>query len=174
MNKSYIIAFAAALTGAVFISGCDKATAAEASATPATPVVGLNKEAADKAREHFETMWVNRGESWYGISGTGGPESMLPRALIEAKGITFNISSQPLSEADKLNQLEWSGEVNVVAVASRRKPMQPGAAWKDWETGLELYNGDGATTYVLEKKAGRWRIVRPACDVERPSTKDLP
>jgi Pyruvate/2-oxoacid:ferredoxin oxidoreductase gamma subunit len=64
MNKSYMIAFAtaAALTGVVVNTGCDKqATAAEVSATPATPVVGLNKEAADKAREHFETMWVNRG-----------------------------------------------------------------------------------------------------------------
>jgi hypothetical protein len=175
MNKPCVIFITvAALTGAVFNTGCDKqAMAAGVSATPATPVLGLNKEAADKAREHFETMWVNRGEFWYGISGTGGPESMLPRSLIEAKGVSFHISSGPLSEADKLNQLEWSGEVNVTAAASRRKPLQPGAAWKDWETGLELYSGDGATTYVLEKKAGQWRIVRPGCEVERPAPEDL-
>jgi hypothetical protein len=173
MNKSRLIALAAAALTNVVFNIEKQATAAEVPATASSPVVGLNKEAADKAREHFEKMWVNRGEFWYGISGTGGADSLMPRSLIQAKGISFMITAESLSEADKLNQVEWSGQVDVSAIASRRKPLQPSATWQDWQSGLELYNGDGATTYVLVKKAGQWQIVRPACEVQRPSPEDL-
>jgi hypothetical protein len=176
MNKPNLLLTITALTltATAFNTCFDKrAMAAEASATPTASVPPLGKEAGDKAWQHFTTMWAYRGESWYGIIGTGGPDSMSPRSLIEARSVSLKISSDPLTEADKLNQLEWRGQVNVSAAASRRKPLQPGAAWQEWQPGLELYNGDGATTYLLEKKAGQWKIVRPACEVQRPSSQDL-
>jgi GYF domain 2 len=135
----------------------------------------LDAQAIAQAKEHFESVWVKHGDLWYAVNGG---------KLLAAKGITFEVLDHPpLTEADKLNQLEWSGVVDCRASASCARLLNSGGGWNQWETGLQLYAGDGVglehhegtTSYQLEKRGGQWRIINPAFEsARRPSPEQLP
>lgn len=135
----------------------------------------LDAQAITQARQHFEAVWVKQGEIWYAVNGG---------KLLAAKGISFEVRPRAaLTEADRLNQLEWSGVVDCRASASSAKLLNSTGGWNPWETGLQLYAGDGVglehyegtTTYRIEKKGGQWRILSPAFEsARRPSPEQLP
>lgn len=135
----------------------------------------LDAQAITQARQHFETIWVKHGDIWYAVNGG---------KLLAAKGISFEVRPHaPLTEADRLNQLEWSGVVDCRASASCAKLLNSKGGWNPWETGLQLYAGDGVglehhegmTSYQIEKVAGHWRIISYAFEsARRPSPEQLP
>jgi hypothetical protein len=183
MNRSQRIRlFSTGLAIAVFATSCNKpATAQNSSPSQGTTSKSqwspLDGEAIGQAFEQVAAVWARRGDTtWYTINGTGGSDSLLPRSLVEAKDLACRAQREQLTEADKLNGVEWKGAVEFMASATRRKPLRPNAAWSDWESGLVLYGiGDGGSTYALEKRRGKWKIVKPAFDsLQLPSATDLP
>jgi hypothetical protein len=135
----------------------------------------VDAQAITQARQHFESVWVKHGEIWYTVNGG---------KLLAAKGISFEVRPHaPLTEADRLNQLEWSGVVDCRASASCARLLSSKGGWNPWETGLQLYAGDGVglehyegtTSYQIEKRGGQWRIVSLAFEsARRPSSEQLP
>lgn len=114
-----------------------------------TNAQNLDAEARAEVQKHFERFWIQRDDSWFGIV-TEFPEGS---DHIQAKGIKFDVRSRgPASEADRLNGVDWSGDVEVYARVARRRH---GASWGEWESGTEkgvfLYY-----YYKVEKRNGKW------------------
>ncbi len=145
----------------------------------AAPRSSLDAQAIAQVREQFETLWVKRDDLWYAVNSFGGPNSRIPRELVAAKGISFKVQSMPLTEADRLNELEWRGKVECGASASRTRVLDSEGGWSDWKAGLALYAGDGEAmlrteTYTLERKSGQWRIIGSDCkSVRRVTPEEL-
>ena len=82
-----------------------------------------------------------------------------PLGLYEFKDLSIKITASPLTEADKLNGIEWKGTVILVAKASRpfkaegfeRKP-----AWQAWENGAKIDHQNISGS--LAKRKGRWHL----------------
>ena len=86
--------------------------------------------------------------------------------LYEFKDLSIQIKASPLTEADKLNGIEWKGTVILIAKASRAFKVpgmleggKVGATkqeWLDWESGAKI---DHQSVYgSLLKKKGRWHL----------------
>jgi hypothetical protein len=66
------------------------------------------------------------------------------------KGFQIHVEPQNLSEADKLNGLEWKGITNITAAAYHT--YGPRIGWEKWRTGLGTDNWD----VVITKNRGSW------------------
>ena len=84
-----------------------------------------------------------------------------PLGVYEFKNLSVQIKASPLTDADKLNGIEWKGTVFLVAKASRafQVPDKLGARkpqWLDWENGamIDHQNISGS----LAKRKGRWAL----------------
>jgi hypothetical protein len=85
--------------------------------------------------------------------------------LYEFKGLSIKITASPLTEADKLNGIEWKGTVILVAKASRAFKV-PGVAegqlfarekvWLNWENGAKIDHQ--TVSGSLAKRKGRWHL----------------
>jgi hypothetical protein len=79
--------------------------------------------------------------------------------LVQYKGLNIQISPRALSEADRLDGLEWQGEVNVSAAVVRHyykdeKQTAP-AYWHDWLDWSKIEGGQ-ALTITMTRKGGKW------------------
>jgi hypothetical protein len=77
----------------------------------------------------------------------------LPNGVVSVfKKMTYEISRHALSEADRLNGVEWAGSVTARALAMKEKfPGQPN--WGEWQSlggGVDVVHAD------LQKKNGQW------------------
>lgn len=91
-------------------SGVDQEAAQEAS--------GVDQEAAQVARAAFDHRYKNCGESYYATQRSGRPDFVDP--VQELKGpIRITVRSEPLSEADRLNGVEWRGRAELQYAAYR-------------------------------------------------------
>ncbi len=94
--------------------------------------------------------------------------------LLEFAGIQFQLRGpRALSEADRLNGLEWVGESEIVSVAVWRSFR--GGRWSTWQDGRDLSKGGqlgyalGATAtvpllaerFTLTRRNGRWAVETP-------------
>jgi len=130
----------------------------------------LDTEARAEVQKHFDKFWIQRDDSWVGIVNEG---FMGGNAVIQAKGITFDVRSRPGSEADKLNGVDWSGDVEVYARVARRRGFGSGDSWGEWEKG----NPKGVFLYFcskVEKKNGKWTIETGRAQLRRPEPTQLP
>jgi len=127
----------------------------------------MEEQAVQKAREDFERTWLKQGDSWFGIYTKG-----LGQHVIEAKGISFKAYLAPMgiSEADRLNGIEWTGTVEVDASVHRKKRLDGSGPWAEWKKGLPGI----PMPYSLQKKNGQWNIqaAEPLSD-RRPSTDEI-
>lgn len=89
-----------------------------------------------------------------------------PLGLYEFKGLSIQITASPLTEADKLNGIEWKGTVILVAKASRAFKVpgmleggKVGATkqeWLAWENGAKIDHQNISGSLV--KRNGRWHL----------------
>ena len=79
------------------------------------------------------------------------------KALTEMKDFNWSMKSIPLSEADHLNGLEFSGEVEFNFSASRTAYEFDRNCWFNWEkyASLGLYND---LTVRVRKRNGNWEV----------------
>lgn len=110
----------------------------------------INKEAFKVAMTVFDKMLSKCGE-YHVLCFEGGQ-------IAEYKDSTFQVVSDNLSEADKLNGLEWNGRAHMQCVATRsyctafncRPPR-----WNEWVMCSNVWSG-GTITIEMQKKKGKW------------------
>jgi hypothetical protein len=108
----------------------------------------------------------SRGEA----GGTRGSRSFVTRSslsgtfITQVKGARLVAYREPLTEADRLNGLEWHGVVRLTALAYRVHETRSGKApqWSPWKNGAPiLLLGEGyAASYdrQLERRQGKWQV----------------
>lgn len=127
------------------------------STTPAWKLNGLNwtkgrDEFVDGFKDHWDATLENA------ICTTKHPGG----SHIQARKIICRIIVTALTEADKLNGIEWRGSVSF-AGALERTAFPGGNGWGDWKDGRPT--APTAITLVnryLEKKNGEWTVRRPS------------
>jgi hypothetical protein len=109
----------------------------------------LNKKLTNCHDDGF--ILVGRTETW------GGGASSFREYFDQYKGLTVDVEVTPLTDADRLNGLEWNGTVELSADTSRRygfRAVGP-QGWDRWE------NGGGETYTIRKRKGGNWVAVAP-------------
>lgn len=124
----------------------------------------LQNEAAKTAKEHWKMTEIG-GSMYLCVDGT----------VYELRNPTIEVSAGDLTEADKLNDVEWRGSVRLNAEAHRTfasSPADDDNAWSDWTScGTEVnpatpYQSDEAKnrmdTVAIRKVKGNWEVVPQA------------
>lgn len=82
----------------------------------------------------------------------------------ETKGVTRQVTSTPLSEADTLNGLQWQGEVHFSSRIHRKYSLgdsfEKERQWSEWRDGSPWsYTGQPMrATITLTKTKGQWAL----------------
>src|ERR1017187_484397 len=87
----------------------------------------LTDEAWREVQKLVDNVWQKKGDSSFAICHFGfeGP------TLVEAKGASLvPRSNEAVSQADRLNGIEWRGRFEYQAQASRTKMLISGREWK--------------------------------------------
>jgi len=113
----------------------------------------LEKEAMKHAREHWKLTQLDGSNYLCEItaatkpSGIGAVGSKASKTVFELRNIKVEVSSNSLSEANKLNGVEWEGQVHLEAEAFRHYSPQPYSGgkpdktWSDWISRAEATKG---------------------------------
>jgi hypothetical protein len=145
----------------------------------------LQTEAEKKAQEYVERTIANCGNGYYvRINWTEFVLNSLlqQQELFEIKAPVPVVKETPLTEADKLNGIEWRGSLAILTAAHRKLE---GQRWGEWRDGgpkqvtmgelgdpALLYLGDGS----FYKKQERWSIDQPDANPSyiKPSCSEIP
>lgn len=99
--------------------GCEQKTASvpNASITPspntASRSADFQSEALRAAENEWSKVWVQQGDTWIAKAQNG-------RYLLQIKGKRTEAHAEVLSEADRLNGIQWRGSVAFHCVAARK------------------------------------------------------
>jgi len=126
----------------------------------------LDQEAGALAEKAFSETWTQVGDSWFIFHQWRIQDRF---KFIQIKGVTFQVRSKALSEADTLNGLQWKGDVEVFIRIQRDYNLEdnlekPRARqWSDWSDAPDgrLVVGQNYAIYNLERKNGQWTIGAP-------------
>lgn len=151
------------LTSAIFLTvACEQrstSTTTDSVSSPSTPSPSQppdpRAEALSAAEKEWAKAWIQDGETWIARSADRP-------YLLQIKGKRTEVSADQLSEADRLNGIQWLGGVEVFFAAKRQFGLQSysglsgrfQAGWNKWETDerpLAIFN--------LKKEAGRWTLL---------------
>lgn len=132
----------------------------------------------DKGKELFENISAPLGDTWIQKVNGSNPEGAYTYFL-QVKGVKEATEADPLSEADKLNGLTWSGrfvwsaEVKREIVVKQRSKAFSAPQIKPWEQGA----GRPCTAYNAQQVNGKWTIIdeleRYDGKRERPTPEDM-
>jgi len=104
-----------------------------------------------------------------------GDESR-PFFFVLYKGISIETRAHPLSDADRLNGIEWKGDVVFCYHLKReyKDEWRKGLVWQDWE--LERNEGLGTEfmSVSLEKKNGEWSGSPHGSGYHAPKLSEIP
>jgi hypothetical protein len=166
-----------ALVFAMALAGChkDKSDSAEAAksteptagtaASGPPQVSGLQREAQDAAVAEIARHWVKNADGWTTARSNGtsfAPDNLL-RQYRELAAESVNPSD--LSESDRLNGVEWAGEVTFKP-SPAREVGDPGVAFEGLAgVGLNRQRGRWtqwvdypADSVRLQKVKGKWQV----------------
>ena len=125
----------------------------------------LDQEARKEAQKFFDKEFRRCGNSVfeYGnriLYSPDDPQRYL-FSLSEFKGFTYQLKSEPLSEADRLNGLEWRGGWVTGSTSERIRDRKGGVweKWEEWEPGTPLSKTPTPEPYLIRKK-GQWVWLR--------------
>jgi hypothetical protein len=141
--RSYSAAFWMLLAAVVFgLSGCGKSDSGGTGGANAQ-TSGMERAAQDAALAEVKKHWIKGSEGWITARTTG--TSFAPiRFLRQFRELTVeNVRSDDLSESDKMNGLEWAGEVRFKQAPCREAGDQ----------GIVL---DGVMGANVNRQRGRW------------------
>jgi hypothetical protein len=120
------------------------------------------KLAANCALEHWAIQ--QDGALWYGHVDQN--DLLNPELIsqdVQFKPVTPNLVTAEMSEADRLNGVEWRGAVNFSATAGRVR--QNDLSWTDWQS----YKYGTFWSVRLEKRNGNWTVNEQVIEVGRGS-----
>jgi hypothetical protein len=170
MKTQLRLSVAIVLSVLIMSVGCGKKTSSSGipvrSVSRETPLNPLDYEAAEQAVELWKPTKL--GDSYYVNQIESHPvlrqgQSDIRKTIFELRKANVVVYPDSLSEADKLNGLEWQGSVGLCAEAARSYcdysyPVQPANSWSAWRPG-EF--GSGRILGInCEKRNGKWKIVR--------------
>lgn len=132
------------------------------------PITALDKDVAKMVLEYWNPTKI--GQSYYMhvittaiLSG----KTYTQNILYEYRNPKFVIRPNGLSEADKLNGIEWSGEVSLTSEAFRTyskekwgegfinsNPPPPDKTWQEWKS------GGGWQPLVFVRIKGKWQMIK--------------
>jgi hypothetical protein len=115
------------------------------------PTTALEEEVEAEAKRIVETQFTQCGDSHYAevTIGVSTPNIV----IAQCRSLSFESSSINLSEADKLNGIEWKGTVSSKPVAER---FYARSKWSDWEP--PLMNAVCKIPFEGEKKNSVWTL----------------
>ena len=168
------------LAAVVIVSGCDRANNASGTGgnTQSETTGGRQqeqpkqspqeKEAMEIGKKLFAQRWLQEGDSWF----TRSTANSLGSNLLQAK-IDFRLGSEAISEADRLNGIQWKGNVGFVAKLWRAYIIYNSGLekWEDWRDG-----GLFVPDVTLTLRNGKWSVEDDGYwnNFTRPSLKSLP
>ena len=107
-------------------------------------------EAEGNVRSEFEQSYSKCGDSYFANN--------VPWGLVQFKDVTFNVKQLDLSDADKLNNVEWKGAATVSCQLTRLYNYGT-RKWSDWSSKNPLFNPDGTiVSYIVEKRQDQWKL----------------
>jgi len=129
----------------VIHTGCSKSDSDGGGAS--IPGAG-NSEVVNLVRAELEKHWLKTSDGWISEFPSSVSSQVIFRQIKELK---FEVSSDKLSEADKLNGIEFKGACRFQNSVSRSYDSWGPAKWSDWRDD----NLDGLP--VLKEK-GQWQL----------------
>ena len=121
----------------------------------------LEGEAKKEAEQFWGKKFVKCGNSHY-VYADGYAESTRAYAdlagIYQFKALSIILRPDSLTDADKLNGIEWKGKTEVTAKVSRHYNKNRGG-WQEWKEGISALQG--GLTALMMKKGGRWTYEEP-------------
>ena len=109
----------------------------------------VDNEPQEQAQKFVEAQLTKCGDSYYGVRKIGNDSG-----LYQFKNPKVSVKSQELTEADKLNNVEWKGNSTFSAETWRLYDVT--GKWGPWRQGFtSLGVGLGVTMY---KQKGQWKF----------------
>lgn len=101
--------------------------------------------------------------------------------LYQLKNASFYVKETPLTEATKLNGIEWQGRIVIIATAHRKR-YTDNSGWSSWTDGVPPSQSDLAPLVEarslfdkgFSKKNGQWEIGEDGKDTDGKSTHTKP
>lgn len=136
------------LVGLLCCLGLAACASTTSTTSPTSPTSPIDKEAAEMNQKYWEEHFVKCGDSYYGEASWG--------ALIQHRGVTFQVKPSQLTDLDKENGYEWIGTGVMKASSTREREVR--REWTDWViTELLLTR--------MKKKKGKWEIFHDSVEV---------
>ena len=138
-SAAFLMLLAASAVG---LSGCGKSDSGGTSGS-AGQASGIEKAAQDAALAEVKKHWIKQSDGWITARNTGS--SFAPvRFLRQCRELTVEgVRMDDLTEADRMNGLEWAGEVKFKETPCREAGDQ----------GVVL---DGMANISVFRQRGRW------------------
>jgi hypothetical protein len=141
----------------------------------------IDTEAENVAQQWWERTAVKCGEDYFANAKWTDEErgvSFDSKGLFQLKNASYKLrkTAEPLTEASRLNGLEWAGEVEVQS-SSHRRYYEDKKEWGGWGDGVPrsgnpfASNGPPIFHSFLEKSKGRWHKIEPQ---SKPNCSELP
>ena len=138
-----------------------------AAASPSATAINPNAEAQSRAEAEWAKVWLEEGDTWV-------TKEQNSEFLLQIKGRRTVVLPQPLTEADRLNGVEWNGAVAFGASALRfyyyaAKSAMVGShsqGWTDWQPGpteasLRGHSSTPLWQLEMKKRSGQWIVSAP-------------
>lgn len=115
-----------------------------------TPAGGATRSAIDaEAQQQAEKYWgALLTKCAGGIYGQDNRQAV--DQIYEFRDVTIRVKSRPLSDADRMNGIEWSGDANFDSKTSR---VLTAGKWGPWRDGSILLNSQ-----KMEKINRQWKF----------------
>lgn len=119
------------------------------SCSPSSVLPNVDAEPQEQAQKFVEAQLTRCDDSYYGVRKIASDNG-----LYQFKNPKVSVKSQELTQADKLNNLEWKGSSTFSAEAWRLYDVT--GKWGPWRQGFtSLAIGLGVTMY---KQKGQWKF----------------
>jgi len=106
---------------------------------------GVDAEAQQEAEKYWGSLLTKCGGTIYGKDNREAVDQ-----IYEFRDVSIRIKSRALSDADRMNGIEWSGDAYFDSKTSR---VLTGAKWGPWRNGSIWLNSQ-----KMEKVNGQWKF----------------
>lgn len=114
-----------------------------------TLISNSDTEARDQAQKFVEAQFTRCGDSYYGIRKVANDNG-----LYQFRNPKVSVKSQELTQADKLNGIEWRGSSNFSAEEWRMYSVT--GEWTSWREGFTSL--DVGLSVNMYKENGQWKF----------------
>lgn len=116
----------------------------------------LYLEAKEQSQKFWDSALVKCGDSYFGVLTFAGEDVPSQRRIVQMREpeIIVTAAEGEVSQADKLNGVEFSGKTFISASASRS---YNNGKWGEWSE-RTLATPSGTTSTTVRKVKGRWQF----------------